>query len=204
VEARRSCRLRGDWTGVQLMAAPPGGSYDSRSFSPWNVPRPYGAPAALQTSGGVAAPLLAGFSFALVGLVITNPDKIRWPDATLVLLTASGLCLIAAVQCAAWARRWDVTPAELLSWWPEFDQLPEAAREDVYAEQHVHTERHRRWARATRLAYDAGILSLLAGITVFLAPLAHHSVVSLRGLALLLALLGFLAELTWVVVSEFV
>lgn len=74
------------------MAAPPPGSSGPRDWSPWSVPKPYGAPAALQSAGTVAAPLLAGFSFALVGLVLTSPERIRWPDATLVLLTASGLC----------------------------------------------------------------------------------------------------------------
>jgi hypothetical protein len=38
-----------------------------------------------------------------------------------------------------------------MSWWPGFDRLPETAREDVYSEQHIHTEHQRRWARATRL-----------------------------------------------------
>ncbi len=186
------------------MAAPPGGSYGPRGWSPWRVPKPYGAPAALQSAGTVAAPLLAGFSFTLVGLVLTSPARVRWPDAALLLFTAAGLFLIAAVQCAFWVRRWDVTPAEILSWWPDFDGLPEATREQVFEEQHTHSKRQGRWARATRLAYDGGILSLLAGMTVLLAPPVQQPIVSLRGLAVLLALLGFLAELAWIVISEII
>jgi hypothetical protein len=184
------------------MAAPPGGSYGRRDRSPWNVPKPYGASAALQSAGTIAAPLLGGFSFTLVGLVLTRPVTIRWPDGTLVLLTAAGLFLIAAVQCAFWARRWDVTPMEILSWWPDFEGLPAATQEQVFNEQHTHSKHQARWARATRLAYDAGILALLAGMTVLLAPPRHQPIVSLRGLATLLALLGFIAEVTWVVISE--
>ena len=45
---------------------------------------------------------------------------------------------------------------------------------------------------------------LLAGMTVLLAPPAQQPIVSLRGLAVLLALLGFLAELAWVVISEII
>lgn len=189
--------------GGSRMAAAPDGSYKRRPWSPWTVPDPYGSPAALQSAGSVAAPLLAGFCFALVGLVLTSPERIRWPDATLVLLTAAGLSLIAAVQCAAWARRWDVSPAEILSWWPDFAALPEAAQEHVYEEQRTHAGRYVRWARAARLSYNAGILALLAGVTVLLAPPDHYSVVSLRGVAMLLGLLGFLGELAWVIISEF-
>lgn len=185
------------------MAAPPGGSYGRRDRSPWNVPKPYGASAALQSAGMVAAPLLAGFSFTLVALVLTSPGKIRWPDASLVLLTAAGLFLITAVQCAFWARRWDVTPAEIMSWWPDFEGLPAATQEQVFSDQHAHSKRQTRWARATRLAYDGGILSLLAGMSVLLAPPVHQPIVSLRSFAMLLALLGFMAEATWVGVSEF-
>jgi hypothetical protein len=199
---QRQSPLRQRPTGVPLMAAPPGGSYGRRDRSPWNVPKPYGAPGALQSAGTVAAPLLAGFSFTLVGLVLTSPGTLRWPDASLVLLTAAGLFLITAVQGASWARRWDVTPTEILSWWPNFEWLPDALQEQVFSEQHTHSKRQARWARATRLAYNGGILSLLAGMTVLLAPPKHQPIVSLRGLAMLLALLGFLGEITWVVLSE--
>lgn len=38
----------------------------------------------------------------------------------------AGLFLIAAVQCAFWARQWYVTPMEILNWRPHFGGLPEA------------------------------------------------------------------------------
>jgi len=190
-----------DW-GLRMAAAPQG-SFSRRPWSPWKVPDPYGSPAALRSAGSVAAPLLAGFCFTLVALVLTSPERIRWPDATLLLLTAAGLSLIAAVQCSAWAGRWDISPTEILSWWPDFTQLPQEAREYLFKEQQTHAEHYVRWARATRLAYNGGILSLLAGVTVLLSPPDHESIVSLRGLALLLGLIGFFAELAWVVVSEF-
>ena len=72
----------------------------------------------------------------------------------------------------------------------------------MYEAQRVHVEHHTRWARATRLAYNTGILSLLAAITVLLVPPRHTSIVSLWGLAMALAFLGFLAEVIWVAISE--
>ena len=101
------------------MASPATGPEHESVWSRWLLPSPkrgYGTSAAVQSVGSVAAPLLAGFSFTLVGLVLASPDRIRWPGASLVLLTAAGLSHVTAVQCAAWAREWNPTPSELLNW----------------------------------------------------------------------------------------
>jgi hypothetical protein len=186
-------------------APPPLYGYEARSGSPWLLPKgPHGASAALQSIGTVAAPLLAGFSFTLVALILTSPEPIRWPGATLVLMTAAGLALVTSVQFASWARQWDVSPAELLNWWPNFKELSDVERQWVFDVQHEHIRRHTRWARATRLAYNAGILCLLAGIAVLLIPGRGQTLISLRGLALLIAILGFFAEAVWVIASTIV
>jgi hypothetical protein len=39
--------------------------------------------------GGIAAPLLAGFSLTLLGLVIQVEDELRWPDLALLLLSVA-------------------------------------------------------------------------------------------------------------------
>jgi hypothetical protein len=185
-----------------MAAAPPPGYEEASPHSPWRVPRgPYGAAASLQAVGTVAAPLLAGFSLTLVGLILTSPDRVRWPDAALALLTAAVLFLITAVQAASWARRWEVTPVELLSWWPMFDELPAEVQERIATKQHEHTARHRRWANVTRVAYDAGILCLLGALAVLLVPPVREEITSLRGIAIALGVAGLLAEATWVVVS---
>jgi hypothetical protein len=185
------------------MAAPSTGPEGRSFWSAWLLPKTgYGSAAAVQSVGSVAAPLLAGFSFTLVGLVLASPERFRWPGTSLLLLTLAGLSLVTAVQCAAWARKWDPTPAELLNWWPDFGNLPAEARQQVYEEQRVHAGHHDRWARVTRLAYNAGILSLLAAITVSLVPPRNHSFVSPWGLAMLLAFLGFVGEIVWVFASE--
>jgi|GEM_PF-3631368 len=41
--------------------------------------------------GSTAAPLLAGFAFALIGLVVGGDASIRWEDTTLAVLMLAGL-----------------------------------------------------------------------------------------------------------------
>jgi hypothetical protein len=180
------------------MAAPPPDEWRDGAPSPWRLPVAYGSAAALQAIGTVAAPLLAGFSFTLAALVLSSPSRFRWPDITLLLLMSAGVALITAVQAAAWARRWDVSPSELLAWWPEFDALPESQRETIYREQQEHAQRHARWARATQVAYDSGILLLLAGVTLLVMPITAWHLLSVRTFAVIIGVSAFLSEVVWV------
>jgi hypothetical protein len=183
------------------VAAPPPDEFRDDAQSPWRLPIAYGSAAALQAIGTVAAPLLAGFSFTLAALVLTNPERIRAPDQALILFIAAGLLLTNAVQASAWARRWDVTPGDLLGWWPDFNELSDHDRGLIYEEQRTHATRHLRWARVTQATYDGGILCLLAGVALLVWPPHGWSFSSARTLAALVALCGLLAECVWVVFS---
>ena len=91
---------------------------------------PYGRSAAIENVGVSAAPLLAGFSFALVGLILgfQNPDKdIAEPNIALAALVVAALLLVNAVQCAFHARQYHVPPDE----WESLVKLfPEGERRD--------------------------------------------------------------------------
>jgi hypothetical protein len=62
------------------------------SRSPWDVPYPYGQSAAIDSMGGIAAPLLAGFLVTLAVFVMSTPQTFRWVEPTLALLLVAG-CL---------------------------------------------------------------------------------------------------------------
>jgi hypothetical protein len=156
----------------------------------WDQPFPYGFPAATESAGSVAAPLLAGFSFALVGLVIPAPERFRWPSATLVLLLAGGVAFVAAVQCSFWARQYAITPEDIDLWRSEY------SRERKLALQHLHKLGFDIWAGRFNVAYRAGILLLLGGIALALVP--RGSIGPVRFLAIAVAAAGLLAELCWV------
>jgi len=61
--------------------------------------------------GDVAAPLLAGFSFTSVIVLSDDAGAFRWPGEAILALTIAAIALIAAVQCAKYARpdRWSGT-----------------------------------------------------------------------------------------------
>jgi hypothetical protein len=159
----------------------------------WDVPFPFGLPVALESAGSVAAPLLAGFSFALVGLIIPAPEHFRWSSGSLVLLLASGVSFIAAVQCGFWTRQFAVTPEEIELWHPD---LP---REQKVGLQRLHRRGFKIWSYRFNLSYRTGILLLLAGVTVALVP--PGDIGRGRYLAIAVAAAGFLGELCWVLAT---
>jgi hypothetical protein len=66
----------------------------------------------IRSVGGVAAPLLAGFSFTSVVAVSAAAGSFRWPGLTVLALTFAAITLIAAVQCSYASekiRRWTRT-----------------------------------------------------------------------------------------------
>jgi hypothetical protein len=156
----------------------------------WAAPWPYGDFAAAESAGGVASPLLAGFCFTLIGLIVPEGKGIRWPGFALVLLVAGGLFFIAAVQCGAWARQWTVTPQELDEWGPG---EPLGRKE---AEQRAHFVGFSMWSRRLRLADRGGIVALLAGVMVMLVPPGH--ITGMRWLAIVTAACGLVLESLWI------
>ena len=152
----------------------------------WDAPWPYGYPGSVESAGSVAAPLLAGFSFALIGLIVPEGTGIRWPGLALTLFVAAGLLFVAAVQCGFWARLWTVTPSDLCEWSP--DDPDDRKR----AEQRLHAKGFRLWSNRLTWAYRWGILALLAGVTILLVPPGNLS--GMRWAAIVLAAMGWLLE----------
>lgn len=96
----------------------------------------------IRAVGDVTTPLLAGFSVASVIVVSDDAGNFRWPGATILVLAIAAITLIAAVQCAYHTRLYLSTDP------------PWGAR----------------WAKGTRIFYHGGIVALLAGLGLALAP----------------------------------
>ena len=157
-------------------------------------PGELGYPAAIDTVGTIAAPLLAGFSATLVGLLLdTLHTNVRWPDMTALLLLISVLAFIATIQFTFNARRWSVTPSELESWYSH------TCKSYWVSEQRRYLGKYLPRARATRVAYRLGIVSFLSGFTLVLVP--PGSVGLVRGLTVGAAALGAAAEVVWIVID---
>jgi hypothetical protein len=154
-------------------------------------PTPYGAPAAVEGMGGIVAPLLAGFSLALLGLVIQAEDDLRWPNLALLLLSVAIVLLVLVVQFAFRARQYAATPSQAKDWWPDFDHNPER-QQRVYEELSVYLACHRWWTTRARALYNTAIGVLLLGLAVVLVP--KHPIGPLRAAAIAAVLAGLVME----------
>ncbi len=106
--------------------------------------------------GNATLPVLAGFSTTTVIVVSDDVDHFRWPGVTITVLATATVLLIGAVQCAYHARMY-------------------LAGEPAGNESFTPWESGRRklglaWSRRTRRAYHWGIIALLAGMALAVAP----------------------------------
>jgi hypothetical protein len=118
----------------------------------------------IKSVGETAAPVLAGFSFTVVIVVSDDAGHFRWPGAAIFALTIAAIALIAAFQCAKYARdkRWSgADRARTSAWWTplfgKYFSLPPEERTEI-------------WRKQTRRFYHLGITALLAGLALTLAP----------------------------------
>jgi hypothetical protein len=173
----------------------------------WSPPAPYGYAETVQSAGMVVAPLLAGFTITLIGLLLGSARSgVRYPDTALTVLVAAVAILLAAVQCAYAARQYVVTPAEIGAWWPGVDD-PDDRGElgqwwELRAEQLAHRKLHSLWASRFRLTYHGGIMLVLLGLAIVLVPPEQMNDISpMPWVAVVLAGLAVVGEGTWVVAT---
>ena len=165
----------------------------------WGPPTPIGYHAALQSVGGIAAPLLAGFSFTMTSVLLTSSDHpCRWLNASLALFVAAGLVLIFAVQSAVWLQSYAAKPSDYMDWYPQ-DVAGNSPNSTLVRMQIKDFNKAGTWAKATRRLYNFGVLLLLAAVTTAVVPpgtISHE-----RAVAIGIGAVGLLVELVWVVRS---
>lgn len=116
----------------------------------------------------VAAPLLAGFSVASIGLILTS-QSFRWPGVTLLLLTLSTILLVTSVQFAVTYQKYYYSLADVQSWWT--DEEIESNERVIAREQADDFAEWRKAAWGAMACYNMGIALLAASLATFLAPL---------------------------------
>ena len=107
----------------------------------------------IHTVGDVTLPVLAGFSVTSVIIVSDDAANFRWPGGTILALTIASITLIAAIQGSGHARLY-------------FSSRTKISQAGV-----SHADKAMRWARLTRFFYHCGIVALLAGLSLALAPI---------------------------------
>jgi hypothetical protein len=113
--------------------------------------------------GSATLPLLAGFSTASVIIVSDDAANFRWPGAAILALTIAAVVLIAAVQCAYHARIY-------LS--DKSGREDAGSQDERSQQQDGDYQLGLTWTRWTQRAYHYGIVALLAGLALAVAP--HH------------------------------
>jgi hypothetical protein len=135
----------------------------------WRKPAPLGYANAIDSVGGVAAPLLAGFSLASVIVVSDDAANFRWPGAAMLCLAIAAVMLVGTVQCAFNARQYIWSGAEVQAWWPDMKEKSER-EERLREEQDWAFRRWQAWTTWTRRTYELGILALLVALALALPP----------------------------------
>lgn len=161
-------------------------------------PRPFGQAAALEAMGTIAAPLLAGFAFASIGVILQVQKSLRWPDQALVLVVAATLLFITSLQASFNARRHWVPPDQWSAW---LGLAPSPARRgQLQREWTSDLASYRRWSEAARITYNLAIVVLLAAIAVLLVP--RGDIELWRTIGIVLACAGALGEVAWVLAAS--
>jgi hypothetical protein len=138
----------------------------------WRKAAPLGYANAIDSVGGVAAPLLAGFSLTSVIVISDDAKNFRWSGAAILGFTIAAVALVGAVQCAFNARQYIWSEADVRAWWPEMTADSEL-EERLRAEQDRAFGRWQAWTAWTRRTYALGMLALLTALACALPP--HHS-----------------------------
>jgi hypothetical protein len=166
----------------------------------WGPPTPIGHHVALQSVGGIAAPLLAGFSFTMTSVLLTASDHpCRWLNVALALFVLAGLVLIFAVQSAVWLQSYAAKPSDYLDWFPQ-DAFGNSPTSTLVTRQIKDSGKAGTWAKATRRLYNLGILLLLAGVATAVVPPGH--IPRERWVVIGVGAVGFIVELVWVAWSR--
>ena len=141
-------------------------------------------------------PLLAGFSATSVVVVADDAQNFRWSGWTILPLAIAAVVLIAAVQFAYHAR------IALSEWCEREDGKGLSAPSQVIRQLDADYKRGVFWAKRTRWAYDVGLLALLLGLGLAVAP--YHVTggeANARWCAAAFAFLACVLEFLWTIVD---
>ena len=166
----------------------------------WKAPRPEGYIDAIQLAGSSAAPIIAGFSVAIVAIVLQPPrpgdvEWLRWRDAALALFTFASIVLVVSTQAALNARSTAVRPDELSVWYPQHVSNGLPISRWLASRQVRLLEHSLRASVVCRHTYNLGLLTFFVGLAVLLVPPGDVS--GARQIVLLTAIAGVIVEAAW-------
>lgn len=163
----------------------------------WQVPNRYGFPTSVLMASSVGSPFLAGFSLTSAIVMIRVESKFAaLADWSVILFVAAAGLFIFTVHATYWARLYIATPKEMLDWWPE--KLNDRYLPHLIVEQRAQWEGFTKWHGLAKLAYNAAVLCLFAGLACAAYPGACKDFSSgARWFAFAVACCAFVFEVFW-------
>ena len=135
----------------------------------WARRRPVNFPKQIEMAGGIAAPLLVGFSLTTVAQLVIGHDHPWLSEYAIALFAIAAVLLVNSLQFSYTALKYAATPSERL------DYNPEAALQPAV----LHKVRERQWQEMDLRAkyssravdtYNYGLLAFLGGLGLILVP----------------------------------
>lgn len=166
----------------------------------WRQRRPVNYPKQLEISGGIAAPLLAGFSLATVAQLVIGRNHLWLGQWAILALALAAVLFVNCVQLSALAVGLSASPSERLDYSPEAASDPEILRA-VRVRQWEETARRIQYTTRAGICYNGGVLAFLSGLGLVIAP--HHWRVLPWGRFVALFVIGIalIVELLWAVTN---
>ncbi|MFG1669725.1 hypothetical protein [Streptomyces sp. Y7] len=157
------------------------------------VPYPLGYAEASVATQTVAAPLLAGASLTLLGVIVVDAGDFRWPGLTLLIVVTASIALIASMQIGADARQYLYNQETINAWYTDDQQRHSRALRR-------RTEHFIQWKVRNRRAvivFNTGTMLLILAVSTALVP-PHDDQAIWRWIAAGLALASAAVEAWWV------
>ncbi len=163
----------------------------------WSRRRPINYAKQAEMAGGIAAPLLAGFSLTTVAQLVIGQDQPWLAGYAIALFAAAAALLLNAVQFSATALGYAATPAERL------DYNPEASADHGI----LHTVRKRQWEemdlrarymKRGRISYNTGLFAFLGGLGLIIVPHRSWPWPAGRLVAVIVVGLSLILEALWI------
>jgi hypothetical protein len=164
----------------------------------WFRTRPVGNDRMVSTTGGVAAPLLAGFCLAAIAQLVSADDPPNTTPYGIAFFAAASVCLLNALQLSAIALGYWASPSQRLDYYPEA-RFDDKALAKVRDRQWQETRVRLRYVRHAGNLYNAGLVGFLVGLMLILVPDDPWPWPWVSIITVLVVALAIVLELVWAI-----
>jgi MFS family permease len=159
---------------------------------------PLGSMRMVEVLGGVAAPLLAGFSLTAVVQLATQGSPPRFAQWAIALFALAAVLLVYALQFTGLTLSYGATPAERLDYYPEAKRDRDVLRE-VRERQWEDTRLRIAYFKRSSLCYNLGLIAFMAALAAVVVPNDDWPWAPGSTMALAVIAVAIVVEVSWTV-----